>query len=160
MLAGGGAVRDSIDRKIQRDELSSGLFDKLFTGVFSDLESAGIKLNSDDEGKLRNGIESVGTIENRLLKLYRMLGTLSELASFYKKTTGCGPVVGVREISINQIRSNEELLDYLGKNIDDLQSCISANLGQQNSICGELVKHMNALLDTVSGRSNPDVVSA
>jgi hypothetical protein len=82
------------------------------------------------------------------------------LASFYKKTTGCGPVVGVHEISINQLRSKEELLDYLGKNIDDLQSCISANLGQQNSICGELVKHMNALLDTASGRSNPDVVSA
>lgn len=160
-MIGGGRLEESALRKINKSSVSSQIFHVLLNGVIEDLKSAGIALNERDLARLENGIKTLGTTEKRLGELFLMLRQLSELATFYRKVSGCSPSTTVpKTVSIAGIRSNQDALNYLEKNIGDLQNCISGNLTQQNSICAEMSSHIGALLDTSAGKSHPDIVNA
>ena len=157
-MIGGGVIEDSINRKLKRNEFSSDLLMILMTTVNEDLKRAGIVLKPLDQERIQNGIDDLRKTEKRLLSLYQMLKLISDLSTFFK-ATGCIPVATTRELSVSDIRSRKDTLEYLSKNINDLQSCIGNNLTQQNSMCSELVKHFSALMDTAAGKQNPAIVN-
>jgi hypothetical protein len=158
-MIGGGVFEDSVDRKLRRNEFSSDMLMILMTTVNEDLRRAGIVLKPVDQERIQNGIDELKKTEKRLLGLYGMLKLMSDLQTFFK-STGCAMGSGIRELSVNDLRNRRDTLEYLAKNIGDLQSCVGNNMVQQNSMCSDLVKHFSALMDTSAGKHHPNVVDA
>ena len=142
----------SIQRKADRNELSSGLLFTLMESVFADLDAAGMKLNNVDQDRIRNGIKQVRDIEDKTFDLYRMLRKLADLLAFFK-ATGCTANLP-REVSIKQIRNGDrnDAVSFLQRNVMDLQGCIDQNNNKQNSVCNDLMKHFGILLETAGGK--------
>lgn len=160
MRGGGNSVyEDSVNRKYKRQELSSNMMWVLMNSVKTDLEKSGIKLKDSDWNALEKGIGKLKGFENKFAHIYNMLKILSELSTFFR-ASGCGPSAPMREISISQVRNNVDMLNYLEKNIGDLQSCLSSNLGDQNTLTNDMVRKFSALLETAGGRRNSEVVDA
>lgn len=152
MMSGGSSVEDTINNKIKRHELSSDMLYVLFADVTDCLKNAGVVLSKIDQERLNNGIERVKNIEKRSFELYNMLRTLATIAEFFK-STGCSTNKQIVELSINNLKNRGDTLAYLQNNIEGLQSCISSNSTQQNSVCNELVKTFSDLFNTAANKN-------
>jgi hypothetical protein len=159
MRGGGSGFEDTINRKINRGELSSDLMYNMFADVLNSLKNTGVIIDNVDKERIQNGIDQVKSIENRSFGLYNMLRPLATVAEFFK-ATGCASSKQMVEMSINDIKNRADTIRYLQNNINDLQSCIGSNLNQQNSVCNELVKTFSSLFDTATEKQHLNATQA
>lgn len=139
MKGGNPSWEDSIMRKLKRNGNTSYLVDLLMENLFSDMKSGGIPLNDSDYLKVKDGIKKLAHGEEKLTRYYSMLRALADLALFFKASGCVEPSDNIRELSLEDIVSRQDTLQYLYNNISSVQNCINENIQDQNSKCKELV---------------------
>ena len=152
LMSGGGSYIDSIRRKILRKELSSDLAQSVIQKAIVDLKASGWKLEDTNIADINDGIKTLATVEKRIFELHNVIRIFTNLTRFFK-ATGCNVPASIqRTVSINDIRSRKDTLEYLTKNLNDLQTCVGNNLSHQNTVVAGLAKQFASLFETTAGK--------
>lgn len=144
-MIGGGPYSASVNGLTGKQPESSAQYQKLLVELTYRLENAGITISEADKLRINDGLERLKNLETRIIDLMQMLKVLHDLQMFFK-ASGC---VGSGRVEIGSIRSimtNADAVDYLRNNINDLQSCVTANATHFDKGCREIVNAFTGLL--------------
>lgn len=151
MMRGGNGARvyeETLQKRYAGNDLDSDLLHGLFKSVIHDMDSAGLPLRDSDKDNLLKGINQITQNEIKLGKLYVMLRTLVDLLNFFKNSC-CEQLALPKDISINQIKTRQDTIQFLKKAICDMEDCVSNNVKSQNNVCNNMLKHFGTLFESI-----------
>lgn len=152
LRGGASSYENSVMRKIKKNGSTSQLIKTIMENLFEEMKQGGIPLNSADVARINDGINKLAHGEEKLGKYYGMLRALTDLALFFK-ASGCSVQqnVELKELSLDDIKSRSQTLEYLYQNIGTIQNCIGEGIDKQNAKCKELINYYEILVNNVAG---------
>jgi hypothetical protein len=157
MSGGANSYETSLIDKINVNGSIGETMEAMMTNVHDDLAKSKLSLTRENHLSLEKAFDTVKTIEKRLSDLHIMLRTLTDVTTLLK-ASGCLPADYTVNVSLENLKNRREVLTYLAQHVGDVQNCISNNMNEQNSKCAELVRYYSALVETVNGKQNSDII--
>jgi hypothetical protein len=143
-MYGGGpnALESKYELIQQQGNNSSSLLYHLFNKVLGDLNNVGLELDDCDKEIINNSIAKIHEFEKKLDKLRILLNALVT-ARQSCRDAGCTEQPEKRTISLENVVSNQDSIDFLYNNIDALKECMSNTGNNTNALC-------NRVADTIA----------
>lgn len=139
----GGGATETLLRRVEKKQLSSQILKTLVDNVVNDLQNKGINIDSQDLANLNDGIQYMGKLEDRIIRLYVALKKLSDVSTMFKS---------IRDGTIkfeNLDRAMDTLLD-VQKNINRVQVSIKKNTLAMDTIYNDELTKLQKLLELSS----------
>lgn len=160
-LAGGAlsnAARiqqETLEKRWDTKDMDSDLLYGLFQSVYSDMQKVGLPIDDKSMNDVKEIIEKIKKTEKKLADIYIMMRTLADLLEFFKGSACCDTAIVnmPRSISITQIKTRQDTINYLKKAINDMEECALKNGRNQNNLCNEMLKHFSTLFEAMGKRA-------
>jgi len=120
--------------------------------VINTAKRGGLHINRDDDVSIRNRIKTTEkTVHNvnEMVKTLALLVRCKKLADCFETNKSGGRFTN-REISIEKMMSNKELIQWLSKNIGEYENCINKNMEYVNQETYEMMRTFNDLINSIS----------
>lgn len=145
---GGGIVADEmIDRIVKQS--SSQMLGELMADLKEKMERVGVLMTDKDRDCINNAIAKLKEGENRLLKLYKMEKTIHDLAAYFNSTE-CGYATEFTTIDMERAIAQKDMLNYLNKQLSELNDCISENSTHNNTMTNTLGLKFNEIMSQIA----------
>jgi len=155
-MGGGSIPMEELFNTPHANQLSTVLIKLL-----RDLKKTGLTFDADLNGEITTFVQELGENERKLKEMIKVLTTLRNLQSFvrcYDNGRHSGMVSG-KILSLEEISSNRDLLQWLNYNVGDYENCIYKGMEYINAGSQQVLQAYNDLIQSSAVSNGKDRMS-